>query len=58
MLLARALVLVLMAAAVLAFGAYVLTGNPHFRAWGLTILKWTVATGLVFFATLIVSRIL
>ena len=58
MLLARALVLILMVAAVLAFGAYIFTGREQFRNWGVRILKWTVATGLVFFATLIISRIL
>ena len=58
MLLARALVLVLMAAAVLAFGAYIVTGNPRFRGWGGAILKWALAAGVLFFSTLIISRLL
>ena len=58
MLAARALVLLLGLAAILAFGAYIVTGNERFRHWGLNILKWTVGAAVVFFATLIISRIL
>lgn len=56
MLAARALLLILALAAVLAFGAYIVTGQTRFRRWGLTILKWTLGTAVVFFATLIISR--
>ncbi len=58
MLAARALVLLLALAAVLAFGAYIFTGHERFRHWGLAILKWTLGAAVVFFATLIISRIL
>jgi hypothetical protein len=58
MLLARALVLMLMGLAIGSFIGYILTGRTQFKDWGLRLLRWTLFAALVFFGTLIVSRLL
>lgn len=50
MLIARTLVLLLLLASVVSFAFYIVTGDLRYRRFGLTVLKWTVAAGLVFFA--------
>ncbi|WP_198552234.1 hypothetical protein [Macromonas nakdongensis] len=57
MLIFRFLVLALLGASVLSFAFYIGTGQPHFRRWGLVILKWTVVSALVFFGVLILGRV-
>jgi len=39
------------------FVAYALTGTASYRAWGVRLVRWTVGTGLAFFAILIVIRL-
>lgn len=58
MLLARALVLALMGLAIASFLVYVVTGRVQFRTWGLRLIGATLVAALVFFGTLIISRIL
>ena len=57
MLIFRFLLFALLGSSVLCFAFYIGTGQPHFRRWGLVILKWTVVAALVFFGVLILSRI-
>ena len=40
------------------FVVYVVTGQARFRGYGLRLVAWTVGAGLVFFAVLIVQRLL
>ena len=54
----RALLLVLLLGAAGCFVAYVVTGQARFRGYGLRLVAWTVGAGLVFFAVLIVQRLL
>ena len=53
----RALLLVLLLAAVACFVAYAWTGDLRHRAWGVRLVRWTVGTGLAFFAILIAIRL-
>jgi hypothetical protein len=57
MLVFRWVMLLLLVAAAVSFGAFVVTGQKRFRAIGLRILKWTLAAGFVFFAVLILERL-
>lgn len=57
MLLLRWVVLLLLVASAVSFAFYAGTGQDRFKRFGLVILKWTVATGLLFFAVLILQRI-
>ncbi|MGY8903764.1 MAG: hypothetical protein ACKVIH_04360 [Burkholderiales bacterium] len=57
MLLLRWAVLLLLVASAVSFAFYAGTGQARFKHLGLTILKWTVAAGLLFFAVLILQRI-
>ena len=54
----RAALLVLLLVSVGCFGAYMATGEPHWRRRGLTIVRWTVVAALGFFAVLIAERLL
>lgn len=58
MVLARLVVLLLLAATVLCFVLHALTGVAAWRRRGLKILKWTVLVGLVFFALLLAERLM
>ncbi|MCE2877891.1 MAG: hypothetical protein LW719_00335 [Comamonadaceae bacterium] len=58
MLLFRWLIFLLLLAAGVCFATYLGTGQPHYRRWGLIILKWTLIAGLGFFAVLILERVL
>jgi len=57
MLLLRWAVLLLLVASAVSFAFYAGTGQVRFKRFGLVILKWTVAAGLLFFAVLILQRI-
>jgi hypothetical protein len=57
MVLLRTVVLVMLTAGVLCFGAYIVTGGLRWRMLGLRIVRWTVVTALVFFAVLIAERL-
>jgi hypothetical protein len=57
MLVARTIVLLLLAAGVLCFALYIGTGQLRWRDLGLRIVKWTVVAALAFFAVLIVERV-
>jgi len=54
----RWLILLCLVASIIAFVAYAVTGQQRFRRYGLITLKWTLFSAFVFFAVLIVERIL
>lgn len=58
MVIARWILLVLGLAAIVSFVLYVATGQVRFRRYGVTIVKWVVVAGLVFFASLAAQRLL
>lgn len=58
MLIFRWLLFALLITSALCFVFYLGTGWPHYRRWGLVILKWAVIAGLAFFAVLGLSRFL
>jgi hypothetical protein len=47
----------LLVAAVLCFAMYAGTGAPRWRALGVRLVKWTIVTGLGFFAVLLLERL-
>jgi hypothetical protein len=57
MLVFRWAMLLLLLASAVCFAFYAGTGEPRFRRVGLTLLKWTLAAGFVFFAVLILERL-
>jgi hypothetical protein len=57
MVIARTLFLALAIASILCFVLYMLTGQVRHRRAGLLILKATVASGLIFFAVLVLERL-
>lgn len=57
MLLLRWAVLLLLVASAVSFAFYAGTGQARFKRFGLTVLKWTVAAGLLFFAVLVLQRL-
>ncbi len=57
MLVFRWIVLLLLIAGILCFAMYIGTGQARWRQLGLTIVKWTVVAGLVFFAVLALERL-
>ena len=57
MLLFRWLVMLFLLAAVVCFMLYVGTGQPRFKRFGLTVLKWTLIAAFGFFAVLVVERV-
>lgn len=57
MLIARLVVGLLLLAALLCFGAGIVTGDPAWRRRGVIILKWTLLAGLGFFGVLFVERL-
>lgn len=58
MLILRALVMLLLFAAVVCFVFYIGTGQARYRRYGLVIVKWTVMAALAFFGVLILERVL
>lgn len=57
MLIVRLIVGLLLVAGIVCFALYVATGQLRFRALGIVIVKWTVISGLGFFAVLILERL-
>ena len=57
MVIARAVVGLLLLAAVLCFAAYAGSGQKRWLRLGWTIVKWTLIAGLGFFAVLILQRL-
>ncbi len=57
MLLFRWLVMLLLLGAVVCFMLYAGTGQPCFKRFGLTILKYTLIAAFGFFAVLILERV-
>lgn len=56
MVLFRWMVLLMALAFVLCMAAYTITGQPLWRARGMTMLRWMVVLGLGFFGLLILRR--
>ncbi len=54
----RAILLLLLVAGAGCFVIYIATGRIRWRDWGLKLVKWTVAAGLVFFAVLALERLI
>ncbi len=57
MLLFRWAVMALLLAAAVSFAFYAGTGQPHYKRWGLVVLKWTIIAAVFFFAVAIIGRI-
>ena len=57
MLLFRWLLLLLLLGAGVCFVFYVGTGQPRYRRWGWTVLKWSLIAAAGFFAVLILERL-
>lgn len=57
MLVFRWLLLLLLLGAAVCFAFYAGTGQPHFKRWGLVILKWTLIAAFGFFAVLALERL-
>ncbi|WP_200961062.1 MULTISPECIES: hypothetical protein [unclassified Acidovorax] len=57
MVLFRWAVMGLLLAAAVSFAFYAGTGQPHYKRWGLVVLKWTVIAAVFFFAVAIIGRI-
>ena len=57
MLALRWLILVPLIASVVCFMLFAVTGQAKFKRIGLTVLKWTLAAAVAFFAVLIFDRL-
>jgi len=57
MLLFRWAVLLLLLGAIVCFAFFIGTGQPHYKRWGLRVLKWTLLAAFGFFAVLILERL-
>lgn len=57
MLLFRWVVMALLLAATVSFAFYAGTGQPHYKRWGLVVLKWTVIAAVFFFAVVLIGRL-
>ncbi|MFN9472476.1 hypothetical protein [Acidovorax sp.] len=57
MLLFRWVVMALLLAAAVSFAFYAGTGQPHYKRWGLVVLKWTVIAAVFFFAVVLIGRL-
>jgi hypothetical protein len=57
MLIFRWIFLLLLGAGVLCFAMYIATGQAGWRVLGVRVVKWTVVAALVFFAVLILERL-
>lgn len=58
MLFLRWLLLLLLLGAAVSFLFYAITGQARYKRYGLITLKWTLVAGFVFFAVLIVQRLI
>lgn len=56
MLVFRWAMLLLLLASAVCFAFYAGTGEQRFKRFGLTLLKWTLAAGFVFFAVLMLDN--
>jgi hypothetical protein len=52
----RWLIIFLLLAAAVSFALFMVTAQQRFKRYGLTILKWTMATAFLFFAVLLLQR--
>ena len=52
----RALLLMALVLSAFIFALYAVTGQPHYKTWGLRVFKCTVWVLLGFFAVLVVDR--
>lgn len=52
----RILIALLLLTALVCFGMYLITGQPHWRRRGVLIVKWVVIAGLGFFGVVIFER--
>lgn len=57
MLLFRWLVLLMLLFAAVSFVFYAGTGQPRFKRYGFTVLKWALIAAFLFFAVLIMERV-
>jgi hypothetical protein len=57
MLIFRWAILMLLLASGVSFAFFAATGRPHFKRWGLVILKWTLLAAFGFFAVLALERL-
>ena len=57
MLLFRWTMMLLLLSAAVCFVFWVGTGRPHYKRWGLQVLKWTMIAAFGFFAVLILERV-
>jgi hypothetical protein len=57
MLVFRIAILLLLVAAIVCFGLYLMRNDRRYLALGVAITKWTIVAGLGFFAVLIAERI-
>lgn len=57
MLIFRWLAMTLLLLAAISFAFYAGTGQPHYKRWGLVVLKWTVIASVFFFAVVLIGRL-
>jgi hypothetical protein len=57
MLIFRWLILLLLLAAGVCFALYAGTGHPHYKRWGIVVLKWTLLAAFGLYAGLIVELV-
>ncbi|MFZ1851685.1 MAG: hypothetical protein WAU15_05535 [Nitrosomonas sp.] len=57
MALIRILILLLLFSAVVSFACFAVKGQPRFKLYGLTVLKWTLIGAFGFFGVLILDRL-
>lgn len=58
MLIFRWLAMLLLLAAAVCFALYAGTGQARYKRFGLVIFKWTVIAAVVFFAVILVDRVI
>jgi hypothetical protein len=58
MLVFRWAIFLLLLVAGVCFALYASTGRPHYKRWGLVVLKWTLLAAFGFFGVLILERVL
>ena len=57
MLIFRWLTILLLLYSAVSFGLFIATGQPHYKRRGFVVLLWTMLSAFVFFAVLIVERL-
>ena len=53
----RLLALLLLVAAGISFACYALTGQPKYKRFGLTVLKWTLGALFLLFSAMFIQRL-